>query len=330
MQHSLQRLPRGSSRARVALLSCALGTALVLSPHWPVYASDSPPAEAAAEAAQALRVEIVKGRVTTELRVDPATGASTPLAADSVERIALPGTDLAAELVGDRHRPRSLSVVQLDAAGNVTSRTEVCPAEENPRDVAWHVGWHRLVYIRGVHDAASLRSRDPRSDHEATMNLGGAVSSMRVGPDDQIAALVVTGRTGKIRDCDLVVVRGRATLRPVTTTSISSFAWMPDGKSLIYSVPGEIRIHGIDGGLQQTIKLGTLEANMWNHMSRSMDVHPDGTTVALALCFAGGTASGFGEPEPPPARELFILELPDRLRLVPVEGTVISVRWMSN
>jgi len=294
---------------------------------------ESPEERAASAPLPPLHVSIRTGRDRYEARLDMATGEATrldTLAAAPIV-IPLPGTDLSAELLRPSAIPyRDLYVVQRAEDGSEVKRTLVCPFAENPRDAAWHVGWQRLIYIRGVGAAATLRSLDPRTGDETTLPVEGTIDLVRVSTDGQIGVVTTTARDGKERSANLVVFRGRAMGRAIVRGQpISTFAWTSDGMGIIYGVPGELRRHDFLGdGTPEVVKLGELDAKLVNHVAHSIDIAPDGT-IALVMRFAGGRASiGPGPHELPGDHDVYLLDWPDRLRSFQVIGDPVEVRWV--
>jgi len=297
----------------------------------PIEWSATPPDESpAATALPPLHVSLRTGRDRYEVKLDSATGQTTrrPVPAGAPIVIPLPGTDLSAELIRPSPiRRRDLYVVQHAADGSEMKRTLVCPLAENPRDVAWHVGWHRLIYIRGVGESATLRSRDPRSEHEATMTVGGVVQEVRVGPNDQIAAVSLIGVHGEERRADLTVFRGRAMRRIATGEDIGTLAWHPDGNRIVYSVPGELRMVTVDDRTTETVSLGDLDEALSNHLASSIDIAADGTMAIIMRISGDRDSVGSEQYELPGDREVYLLRWPGELRSIRLELEPTTVRW---
>lgn len=280
-------------------------------------------------ATSSIRVSVRDGKDRHTVAVDSSTGAVARVDdAANPERIPLPGTEFVAELNRRTWNPaRELSMLRVDAEGRETQRTVVAPLLDDPRHVAWQVGWQRLIYVAGTGADATLRSRDPRTGQESVYPVRGTIQDVRLNDRGFIAVLTITKREGKERTADIVVFLGRGSQRLVSDESIHSFAWSADGESVVYSVPGELRRATL-GGATETTRLGDLDPALWNHLAHRIDVAPDGT-IAMVLQFAGGRATiGDAVPAPLPGdHEIFLFQWPDRLRSIPIEGTPTDLRW---
>ena len=121
-------------------------------------------------------------------------------------------------------------------------------------------------------------------------------------PDGQLTYLSYS----KDQKADLVVGTGREANTVVAKTTISHYAWSPDGKMIAYGKPGALVFHDVDpgkeySGKQKEVTFPSIDKRLDGHAARKIGWSPDGRAVVCSITFAGDRrqegAKVFGDDE---------------------------------
>lgn len=120
----------------------------------------------------------------------------------------------------------------------------------------------------------------------------GRCSRPLVSKEGAVAFVQERERRGKEFASDLVVFKEGHAATLVSRKPIFSTCWRPDGRALMYSVPGTLIEVSLKGDYTREIVLEEVNEGLFVDVAYDLDWHPNGKVVAALLRFPGGRMEG--------------------------------------